>query len=420
MKIAFINPNGHTSQSPRAPLGLLSIATVCKEAGHDVSIIDANGLNLLPTQIIERVKDCTVIGLTAMTPTIAEAMKIADIFFDKFIILGGVHASVFPEECADTGMFDAVVMGEGEDVILKTLEDIAESAKPRIKCEVYIGGSVNLDSIPLPDYSLLDLSLYHARPPHALRQPWTTASTSRGCPYSCSFCYKAVSGHGYHAMQPLQMMELVEKLQSDHNIKDITFYDDLFTMDRVRVKLFCEKLIANRVDLTWTCESRVNLTDAYTLERMSEAGCRLIYYGVESGNQKILDGLCKKQTLDQVRTAIGLTKNAGIQSAGYFMLGCPGETKQTMKETVAFARDIGLDHAQFSVCMPMPGSELYDIYVKSGYPLPGWSNFWYLGKGNSPMFTSRDLSREDIEDAVRDANEYWVRNTDDNSRNTLP
>jgi radical SAM superfamily enzyme YgiQ (UPF0313 family) len=178
-------------------------------------------------------------------------------------------------------------------------------------------------------------------------------------------------------------------------------------MDKARVIDICTWLLTNRVELLWTCESRVNITNRDMLELMAIAGCRMIYYGIESGNQTILNKLHKAQSLNQVRHAVTVTQAAGIKAAGYFMLGCPGETKETMQQTIDFAKELKLDHAQFSVCSPLPGSMLYKQYISLGYQVPDWSNFKYLGAGDKPMFTSKELPKEDIENAVREANEEW-------------
>ena len=411
MRIAFVNPNTH-SGNPRPNLGLLSVATVCQDAGYPVKIIDANLLNLSPEGVAEEAEDYEVIGITAMTPTIHEAVKIAQALMDKTIILGGVHASIFPDDCADTGMFDAVVVGEGENIILDIIKK-AKQDKPRQHCDIYAGTPVDLNKIPLPDYSLLNLSAYKPPKPHAERTPWTIATSSRGCVYNCSFCSKAVSGNHFHAMTADRMIELISMLQSDFDIQDITFYDDLFTFNggifKNRIKDFATEINYRNIDLTWSCESRVNLANEEMLSWMKMAGCRLIYYGIESGNQSILDRLNKGITIQQIQKAIKLTHEAGIKAAGYFMLGCPGETKETIKQTVDFACGLGLDHAQFSVCSPMPGSKLYNQYVEAGYPVPDWSAFKYLGNGDKPMFYSDQLSKTDIEEAVQEANRIFTK-----------
>jgi anaerobic magnesium-protoporphyrin IX monomethyl ester cyclase len=411
MKIVFINPNYH-NRSGRPPLGLLSIASVCKEAGHSVNILDANILNLDAANVAEWTYGYDLVGITSTTPSIGEAMSIARYIKAsqpyKPIVLGGVHASVFPDECYDTGLFNAVIVGEGESAILEYLSYLASVPSPRKDNRVMVRNHIiDLNSIPIPDYSLLDIDSYRPQYPHGQHGKWISASTSRGCPYTCSFCVKAVSGNKFRCMNSDRVIALLSDLTQKYGVQDITFYDDLFTLDSKRVHDICSWIISNKVDLSWTCESRVTVNDTDLLNLMAMAGCRMIYYGIESGNQNILRNLSKGITISQICNAVKVTHEAGIKAAGYFMLGCPGETKETMQQTIQFAHDLGLDHAQFSVCSPLPGSKLYEQYVKAGYPVPDWSNFQYLGDVDKPMFTSKELSKEDIESAVKEANEAW-------------
>jgi anaerobic magnesium-protoporphyrin IX monomethyl ester cyclase len=407
LKIAFVNPNLKYNKPnyPRPPLGLLSLATVCKAAGYDVQIIDANALNLQPEDIPALVDNCPVVCLTAMTASISETVKIAEQLWNKILILGGVHASIFPRECYNTGYFDLVVAGEGEQVLVELLDTI-QSSRP-VGGVKFASPVLDLNSFPLPDYSLLDMSRYIARYPHAVKPPWTAVSTSRGCPYQCSFCSKSVSGSNFRALSSDRVIELINTLQTRHGINDITFYDDIMPLNKNRMSDICNGIIGSDIELTWTCESRVNLANAELLNEMRHAGCRLIFYGIESGSQKILNSINKGIKLDQIRQAISLTKEAGIQAAGYFMLGAPGETLDTLDETLRFARSLELDHAQFSVCSPLPGSKLWDDWVSTNPSIPAWDNFKYLAPGDKPMFTNDELDAEYIEETVKEANEYY-------------
>lgn len=391
MKILFINPNtGNKHTKP--PLGLLSVGTVCKEAGHEVSILDAALLELSAEVVGKPAHRFDIVGITAMSPFIKEAMRIAIAFGkDMPVIIGGVHATLFPEHLYLTGLFDSVIVGEGEDIILKVLADLeGGNLKPIYKGQVA--------DILVPDYGLIDINAYRPRHPHAKRYPWTSVQTSRGCPFSCSFCTN-IFGHKYRAMGPEQVYAMLDLLCTKYGVKDITFYDDEFTMDRKRIIDLCGLLIKQPLDLEWTCESRVDLVDGELLKTMRRAGCRLIYYGIESGNQGILKGLNKTITLSKVVEAVKLTKDAGIMAAGYFMLGCPGETEATMEQTVNFAHNLGLGHAQFSVCSPLPGSRLYELYGNG----KDWDNYQYLG-GKDKVYCSGTVSPFDIEAMVEKAN----------------
>jgi anaerobic magnesium-protoporphyrin IX monomethyl ester cyclase len=399
LKIVFINPNRHQGAG-RPPLGLLSVASTCRAFGHSVRILDADMLNLEARQI--RIADEEVVGLTAMTPTIAEAFKIAGVLrgigYAGRIILGGVHASIFPDAMAHTGLFDTIIAGPGERAIIQYLLDIKTNSVKQT-----YNMPVDMRDIPLPDYSILPVLSYKPRYPHGLAGPWTCASTSRGCPYHCTFCSKAVFGNKYQAMDTSRVMDVLYKLVKNYGIKDITFYDDEFTLNHDRVLDFCDSLIRRKLDLKWTCEARVNLVDEELISAMQQAGCRLINYGIESGSQSVLDSLRKDITIEQVRTAVALTRRYGIRASGYFMLGCPGETKETVSQTVEFAQSLELDHAQFSVCWPLPGSELYNEYIKT-HAAPDWTKVGYLGGCVEVPFATFELPAEWVLKAVETAN----------------
>ena len=402
MNILLINPrNGNPNTKP--PLGLLSIGTICKQAGHSVVILDAALLDLDAKQVAIHAGYADMVGLTAMTPLVGNALSIAaaikKLNADIPIIIGGVHASLFPDELYKTGLFSSVVVGEGEDTIFDILASI-QSPEAKLK-PIY--KPTKFAEIPMLDYSLIDIEAYQPRYPHAQRTPWVSTQTSRGCPFNCSFCCN-IFGHKHRSMPPAQIIQMINGLVNGYGVKDITFYDDEFTLDRNHVIQLCELINDSKLatDLTWTCEARVDMVDSELLASMRKAGCRLIYFGIESGNQHILDKLNKHQTLEAVSQAVELTHRSGIQSAGYFMLGCPDETKDSMKQTVAFSLELKLDHAQFSVCCPLPGSELYKQYGDG----KDWDSYQYLA--NVPKVAcAAELNIGEIEKAVEEANNLF-------------
>jgi anaerobic magnesium-protoporphyrin IX monomethyl ester cyclase len=406
MKILFINPNRNADYG-KPPLGILSVATVCKRAGYDVTILDDTISKLSEFELLTLAQDVDVVGISAMTPTydraIQYAMSLKAAYPDKKIVLGGVHASIFPNDILP--IFDTVVAGEGEDLMLELLKDLEAGKLRRVYRQAY---EVNMDSLPLPDYSLIGVDNYKPHYPHGKYQPWTAATTSRGCPFQCTFCSKAVFGSHFRGMSPQKVAYFLLNLTGEYGVKDITFYDDLFTFDKKRVLDICRLIQENSIKVSWTCEARVNGLDEEMLDMMASSGCRMIYFGIEAGCQKILDKLCKGTKLTQIRQAVRMCKETGIEAAAYFMLGCPGETRETMSETLNFAESLELNHAQFSVCSPLPGSNLYQDYIKVAGKPTDWSSFQYLAKGKKPMFLTDGLTPDDIEAAVESANRRFA------------
>ena len=422
MKVALVNPNQYTSY-PQPPLGLLTIASVIRQAGHEVKLVDANLEKLKSVSIIERVYDADIMGITAVTPTITEAKRIADTVKDAIprmpIILGGAHGTLLPEETLHYGSFDYIVQGEGEDAVKTLLRWFRPGGlNGRLIGVMHRGKGIiidagkapdvkDLDALPILAYDLLGKD-YQPHPPHGLYPPAMPVITSRGCPYSCTFCSKPVFGNHYRAQSPERVLDELIYLKR-LGVREIIFYDDIFTLDRRRIMRLMDLMTPLR--LHWTCETRVDLVDGELLQEMKRAGCFAIAYGIESASSEVREGLCKRIKDADIVSAIYFTRKFGIQTIGYFMIGSPNETPQSIKDTIALAKALKLDYAQFAVTTPFPGSVLYDKYVEQGKPID-WESFSYLrtdGK-TMPVFESEHFTKADILKAVQQANRSFYLN----------
>jgi radical SAM superfamily enzyme YgiQ (UPF0313 family) len=215
--------------------------------------------------------------------------------------------------------------------------------------------------------------------------------TSRGCPFRCAYCSGHINfgrTHRFHSAR--RVIDEIKILMRDYKADSIQFFDETFTFSKPRVLELCDKMIEEKVKISWAAFSRVNTIDRELLEKMREAGCYQIFYGVESGNQRLLDLIHKDITLDQARKAIKLTREAGIESFASFMLALPTETMEESYKTIDFAIELDPDYAQFPITTPFPGTELYDIAKKSGsFTTEDWSKFmsWdqvvYVPEGRS-------------------------------------
>ena len=194
----------------------------------------------------------------------------------------------------------------------------------------------------------------------------TNLISSRGCPYSCTFCFKDMWGTKWRARSAKNIIEEMDSLYNQYGINGFVFNDDTFVMDKKRVFELCELIKDKGLDVVWYCNGRANLMQEDMLKAMYDAGCRGIAYGIESGNQQILDSMKKSITLDQVRNAVRWTKEAGIHVSGYFMIGMLDETKETIRETIAFAKELELDFYGFSITTPLLGTELYNTAEERG------------------------------------------------------
>ena len=315
------------------------------------------------------------------------------------VILGGPLATTLPQQLLQASRADFAVIGEGEKAVIdlvtaiekgsgfNDIKSIAYRADGQIVVTESAEPIADLDSIPFPARHLLDMKRYIRN--HFARFGFkvdgfakiksTNLISSRGCPYSCTFCFKQMWGHKWRGRSAENMVAEMETLYYTYGINGFFFNDDTFVLDKERVFKFCALLRQKELKIVWYCNGRINLMTQEMLKAMYSAGCRGIAYGLESGNQQILDSMKKNITLGQVRKVVQSTKEAGINITGYFMLGMLGETRATIQETMAFARELELDFYGFSLTTPMAGTELYDAAIKAGFkpegttPIGDWS-----------------------------------------------
>jgi anaerobic magnesium-protoporphyrin IX monomethyl ester cyclase len=416
-KVLLINPPQKT-RYPQPPLGLASVAAVLEGSGHTVKILDMPALRLSGTSVFEiiRQEKPDVVGISAMTPTINAALNVAKKVKEAnksiLVALGGPHATILPEETLKNSAFvDAIICGEGERTFLDlvNLPRDNQTGMDQILGLTYRKENIvksnpsaplipDLDILPFPAFHLLPLDKYRMHPPFGRRKPIMPIITSRGCPYRCVFCSKSVFGKKYRVNSPNYVVSEIKFLIERFGVREIKFYDDSFTLNRQRVLEICRQFKEHKIDVQWTCETRVNLVDRDLLAIMKDAGCYMIEYGVESGVQDILNALKKDVTLDQVYNAFKLTHNAGIETVAYFMLGSPGESVRTIEETIAFSKKLDPDFAQFSIATPFPGTELYKLALQDGQVPNNWNGYVYadLESVDNPSFNSKLLNRAEL------------------------
>lgn len=420
MKVVLINPPQFT-RYPQPPMGLALIAAVLEKQGYQVAVCDANALGLRPEEVALLLTDANVAGLTAMTPTIGAAISVAR-YLKKAnpnltIILGGAHATLLPEETLATAPeIEVIVRGEGERTIIKLLRALEnKQALGNIPGISYrkggevinnppISKNVDLNSLPFLAYHLLPWQRYKPHPPHGRAYPFAAIITSRGCPYQCSYCSKPIFGSKFRAQAPERVVEEIAYYKERFGIKELAFYDDVFTLNQKRAYGIADEIIKAGVKIHWTCETRVNLVDKELLRHIRQAGCYTIAYGIESASPDILSTLNKDITSEQVEEAVCMAQAVGLQTIGYFMLGSPGENPETINKTIQFAKKLKLDFAQFSITTPFPGTKLYELYLdgKKGDSIP-WENFSYSRADGqvTPVFESSQLRRSALD--------YWIR-----------
>ena len=367
------------------PLGLAYLATSLRDKCHEVEILDTLALNLdydhIKNYLLKNNFD--LIGITILTPMYlraVECIKLIKSLSKIPIIIGGPHVTIFPKETLEENKeIDYGVYGEGEETIIDFC-DAFENKKSFSKIDGLIYREKNkvvinkprqflldIDKIELPARDLLPMKKYVPAPTYYKKLPSYIMLTSRGCPYRCTCCSK-ISGNIYRMHSVERVLEEMKILMEDYRTKEIIFRDDNFLINRERVIKICNKIIKRGYNkkVKWTCMGRVNSVNLELLKLMKKAGCWSIHYGVESGVQRLLDLIKKDITLEQSKNAIKWTKEAGIESKAFFMIGLPTETKEETLQTINFAKEIDPDAIQVTITVPYPGTELYEAAKKSG------------------------------------------------------
>lgn len=394
------------------PLGIAYLASFLRKHGFTVDIMDAQ-FGMPEKEILNYIRqtDARAVGFSSLTSAFLKTTSLARLvrenFPDKLIILGGHHATIAGEDIlARENCYDLVVYGEGEETLLDIMNEFkagnferdkflkSDRSLSRIKGIVFKKeGQViqnsrselisNLDGLPYPARDLLPMTRYVPLPNQYRRLPVVHMVAIRGCPYSCTFCSNnAVFGRKIRSRSPRGVIDEIRQVKKDYGTREISFWDDTMTIQESWVEELCDRLIKDKLDITWTCYSRADAVEKDLLKKMKKAGCFNIFYGFESGSQRLLDRIEKGINLAQIERANRLTKEAGIEVRASFMLGLPEETPALARETLKFAISLEPDYVQFSLTTPYPGTKLYQEAERYGRLI---KDFWKY-HGWAPVF----------------------------------
>jgi anaerobic magnesium-protoporphyrin IX monomethyl ester cyclase len=396
MKVLLVNPPRYNKipvireerceiierNSVLPPYSLLQIASLLRERGCDVCLIDANGEDIEYPNFEKKISEIDYDAIIfRFTPTTFNwDMKVASIS-KKYsasptigicLTLGAAYNAVFE----DGKELDIYILHEYETVAPKLIETLTfggelsavKGIAYRFNGEIKLNESSppiqNYDDIPLPAYDLLpSFKFYYENTKHG--QPFTIMYTSKGCPYSCVYC--TVANTKWKARSAESVLKELRHLKQKYNINTVTFYDETFTVDRKRVEKITQGMIDEKLDINWYCNSRVDLIDKELLKQMKLAGCRAVCLGIESGSQKIMGAINKNASVEKAAAAIKMVKDSGIKVNCSFIFGLPNENWDTVNETLKFVKQTMPNGAQFNVVVPYPGTKLYDIALDNGW-----------------------------------------------------
>lgn len=372
--------------SVTAPLGLAYLASYVERHGFQARILD-NSIELMSrkkfSDYLDKIKP-RVVGFSASTSTFPQVVNFASAVkeFDSriMVVLGGPHPSALPQETLENDSIDIVVKGEGEETILELLTALLRGGGglSGIKGIYYKEGHKimsnparefirDIDSLPLPSYHLLPMHRYRHSPFRRVTLGKSASIiTSRGCVYNCSFCSNSVFGSAVRYRSPESVSEEIKYLVEKYAIKEIIFRDDAFTFDIERARQIARGIKNMGKGIKWSCYSRVNHASSELYAFFYDTGCREICFGVESGNQMVLDMAKKQITIEETEKAIELCRKHKISSLCSVIIGLPGDTVDTVLKTIKFFKRLDPDYIVFCVLVPIPGSELFKIALNEG------------------------------------------------------
>ena len=373
MKIFLINPShgevyGKLTPPDHPHLGLAYIAAVLEAERRAVRIIDIDAEALTHENLGKIIgsEKPDMVGITATTPVFYSALKMAEIVrknSSAYTVIGGIHATLMPVECAESSFIDFVVVGEGEKTIIELVNSILNKSDfANIKGLTYKKGKEiiqnearepiqDLDAIPFPARHLFKNQKYTY--PDALRYPASPIITSRGCPGNCTFCTaKFLHGKRFRCRSAENVLDEIESLIKDYGVREIHIWDDNFITNRNRVFAFRDGIIKRNINVLFSFPNgiRADFINRDILKALRDFGTYSVAIGVESGNQNILDMIQKGIKLEQIENAFKLAKEMKLETWGFFLLGLPGEDKNTMKDTIDFAINLILI-LQNSMCL---------------------------------------------------------------------
>jgi radical SAM superfamily enzyme YgiQ (UPF0313 family) len=395
------------------PLSLATMGAVLEEDGHVVKIVDCAAQEISRNALGHVIRDFlpeAVIWSTG-TPSIESDLELASFIkrCDNKISTAvfGTHVTVLDKECLEAfPAIDSIIRNEPEMTVRALVKTLTEGGNltdvdgitfrtdtgtiaanpPRPFIE-------DLDSLPLPAWYLLDLDRYRL-PLKGKR--FLMVAPLRGCPFNCSFCTcQTYYGKRLRKRSVESVLKEIEHDGERFGIRDFFIWAETFVVDREYVAALCRAIIERGLRISWTSNSRVDTVDAELLTLMAQAGCWMISYGIESGSQEILDEANKGTTVTQAFQAVRYAQAAGIKTVGHFILGLPGESKESIEHTINYARNLQLDLAQFYCAVPFPGSRLYERALQEGWiARPDFSSFKQdCALMKLPTITSDEVNR---------------------------
>jgi radical SAM superfamily enzyme YgiQ (UPF0313 family) len=395
-----------------SPITMVTMATLLRECGHSVKVLDAPAEGIDFITMVEMVRNIApkIVYINTSTPTIEDDIHAAQcikMIGDEHIttVLYGIHPSCqFQEILLPYKHVDCCIIGEPEF----TARDFSEAILNAIDLQTvagiaFIDKSMKtvvtvprepiaiLDDLPIPDWSFIDTGNYRLP---LNNERFLLVNTNRGCPYRCTFC----NAHVYYSRTPRRrsVESIMQELHNDvekFSVTNFMFWAEEFILDNEFVVDLCNAIIHSGLPIKWVCNSRVDAVNLEVLVAIKQAGCWNIAFGIESGDQNILDSINKQITTKQIRHAVTLAKQVGLQVTGHVIIGFPDDTDHTIATTEKFINSLDLDFVQYYCAMPYPGTQLYADAREHGWLT---STDWRQWEHNSSVLNGKQLASEKI------------------------
>lgn len=417
MKLLLVVPSqsdtyGSFSAPDYPSLGLAYLGAVLEKAGHFVRIIDIDADKVSDQDFIKESTTAgyKLVGITTTTPTFNKAVNLSKLVkanSKAYTVLGGIHATIMPEESIRSDSVDFIVKGEGEKTILELIDYLEGRTALESVDGIYYkqNGNIlknkdralisNLNEIPFPARYLFNQQRYTY--PDTLYNCAFPIITSRGCPANCTYCNsKNIFSRKFRYRSAENVVDEIEYLIKNFNAREIHIWDDNFTVRKERVFQIRDEIKRRRIKtkLAFPNGLRADYVDEETLRALKDMGTYSVAFGVESGNQRILDRINKNLKLEEIERAFRLAKKIGLETWAFFMFGLPTETEETIKDTINFAIKLNPDVAKFHILKPFPGSDVYKEFMEAGLLLD--NNFDHFGIHTPPVHRLETLSPQDL------------------------
>lgn len=389
------------------PMGLLSIAAYLEKKGIAADIIDCYAHPDSDSKICSYLKEKNpgYIGLTCTTPIFHDSVRIAKmakvILPGIMSVFGGAHISALRETILENyPEVDFSVIGEGEECVeslikahmnckaLSQIPGLVYREKDDINFTGLRDKGIDLDSLPFPAYEKLEGYPHAYKLPifNYPKTPNTCCTSSRGCPYACSYCDRSVFRRSFRYNSAAYLYEHMKYLKERFGIRHINFYDDQFTFNRKRVEEFCCMMMNNHLNMTFNCAVRAEHVDFDLMKLMKSAGCWMMSLGIESGDPELLAQHRQNPDLHMLADTIRNIKKAGIRTKGLLMMGLPGESEESIKRSMKYVFSLPIDDFNMTKFTPFPGSPLYQNINDLGTFEENWDkmncmNFLFVPKG---------------------------------------